>query len=270
MMSLPQYQCPICHTSMSIIDKSLTCANNHQFDYAKEGYVHLLPVQLKKSLNPGDDKNMVLARRKFLQLGHYEFLREALLKTLSEKCNSVIIDLGCGEGYYTNYIETELSNSQVYGVDISKDAVKYASKRNKQVHYSVATNAHTPFASSYANVILNVFAPLVGQECHRILAKDGYILSANPGPNHLFELKQVIYNTPEHHQPPTPPEGFQTSIEHTIEKTISLEQASDIENLLKMTPFGWKITKDKKQKLLLELPFTVTLSFVISEFIPNV
>lgn len=263
----PEYTCPICQHTMILDNKTLTCESGHSFDYAKEGYVHLLPVQLKKSLNPGDDKNMVIARREFLQQGYYDFLRAKLLAEVTEHPNANVLDLGCGEGFYTNHIQTQLTASKIYGVDISKDAVKYAAKRNKNAHYSVATNAHTPFSDQQFELIINIFAPLVGKECQRILKNGGRILSVAPAAEHLIELKRVIYDTPEHHQTATPPEGFKLAGSTNIQQTIEIDNEKDIHNLLTMTPFGWKITEDKTLSLLAKLPFKLTLDFTLNEFI---
>lgn len=264
----PNYECPICQAAMSKTDNTLACENNHRFDYAKEGYVNLLPVQFKKSLHPGDDKAMVLARRRFLELDHYDFLRQALLEQIQEYKAESIVDLGCGEGYYTSYLAQSLANSQVYGVDISKDAIRYSAKRSKQVQYCVATNSRTPFSDEQFNLILNVFAPLVGKECARILASDGVIISAAPGSKHLLELKQAIYDQVELHQEASAPEGFKLAKTTNISNQITLQTSDEINDLLTMTPFGWKIVPEKKEKLLSNQSFTVTLSFDINVFEP--
>jgi 23S rRNA (guanine745-N1)-methyltransferase len=274
MIKTPEFNCPICFTKLQKTGNSLVCDNKHMFDYAKEGYVNLLPVQLKNSLQPGDDKNMVLARREFLLLGHYDFLRQALVKTLLSLTKKTlphnnIIDLGCGEGYYTDFIQSQTPETNVYGVDISKSAVKYAAKRNKQVHYCVATNSHVPFADDFSDLIVNVFAPLIGKECQRILSPQGKILSVSPGPKHLIELKQVIYDTPELHDAATPPEGFELADIQQITQQVTLANPKDVENLLTMTPFGWKISEQNKQKLLSKLPFQLTLSFSLNQFVPT-
>lgn len=267
MTKLPQFSCPICFTQLLKTDNSLVCENKHMFDYAKEGYINLLPVQLKNSLQPGDDKNMVLARRAFLSLGHYDFLRQALVKSLLTLPHNNIIDLGCGEGYYTDSIQSQVVETNVYGVDISKSAVKYAAKRNKQVHYCVATNSHTPFSDNFSDLIVNVFAPLVGKECQRVLTEQGRILSVSPGAKHLIELKRIIYDTPQLHDAATPPDGFELAVQHDIEQVIVLDNKGDIENLLTMTPFGWKISEQNKQSLLSQLPFQLTLSFTLNQFV---
>lgn len=266
MTKLPEFSCPICATKLLKIDNSLVCENKHMFDYAKEGYINLLPVQLKNSLQPGDDKNMVLSRREFLLLGHYDFLRQAIVHTLLTLAHRNIVDLGCGEGYYTDCIQSQVIDTNVYGVDISKSAVKYAAKRNKQVHYCVATNSHTPFADNFSDIIINVFAPLVGKECQRILTEQGRILSVSPGAKHLIELKEIIYDTAQLHDAATPPDGFELADKQDIEQTIILDKQTDIENLLTMTPFGWKISEQNKQRLLSQLPFQLTLSFTLNQF----
>lgn len=267
MIKTPEFNCPICLNPLHKSANSLVCDNKHMFDYAKEGYVNLLPVQLKNSLQPGDDKNMVLARREFLLLGHYDFLRQALVKTLLSLPHNNIIDLGCGEGYYTDFIQNQTLEANVYGVDISKSAVKYAAKRNKQVHYCVATNSHVPFSDGFSDLIVNVFAPLIGKECARVLAPQGRILSVSPGAKHLIELKQYIYDTPELHDVAKPPEGFELADAQYIEQQVTLSNPTDVENLLTMTPFGWKISEQNKQKLLSELPFQLTLSFSLNQFV---
>lgn len=264
----PNYQCPICQSAMSQIENSVKCDHNHQFDFAKEGYVNLLPVQFKKSLNPGDDKEMVLARRRFLELGHYEFLRLHLLNVITKVSPKTIVDLGCGEGYYTSFIALESGAKEVYGVDISKDAIKYSAKRSKLVHYSVATNSRTPFADEQFDVILNVFAPLVGKECKRILNEQGLIISAAPGEQHLLELKQAIYDQVELHDAAKVPDGFKLQSSENISQTVTLKSNDEVIDLLNMTPFGWKIVPEKKQTLLENKTFSVTLSFDINIFEP--
>ena len=71
------YSCPLCHAPLSRSDNHYSCPQRHQFDLAKEGYVNLLPVQFKRSRDPGDSAEMMQARRAFLDAGHYRPLRRA-------------------------------------------------------------------------------------------------------------------------------------------------------------------------------------------------
>ena len=53
------YSCPLCHAPLSRSDNHYSCPQRHQFDLAKEGYVNLLPVQFKRSRDPGDSAEMM-------------------------------------------------------------------------------------------------------------------------------------------------------------------------------------------------------------------
>ena len=76
------FSCPLCHQPLSREKNSYICPQRHQFDMAKEGYVNLLPVQHKRSRDPGDSAEMMQARRAFLDAGHYQPLRDAIVAQL--------------------------------------------------------------------------------------------------------------------------------------------------------------------------------------------
>jgi len=61
--------CPIDGKRLESREKQLVCENGHVFDVARQGYVNLLPVQHKRTKDPGDSKEMVLARAQFLNTG---------------------------------------------------------------------------------------------------------------------------------------------------------------------------------------------------------
>lgn len=82
------FSCPLCHQPLTQANNSFVCPGRHQFDVAKEGYVNLLPVQHKRSRDPGDSAEMMQARRAFLDAGHYQPLRDAIVNVLKEKSNS--------------------------------------------------------------------------------------------------------------------------------------------------------------------------------------
>ena len=114
------------------VKNSLRCFSGHSFDKSKDGYVNLL---MKNAANKrhGDDKLMVLARKNFLDKGYYSTLRENIAKVLGS--NNLVLDSGCGEGYYTSHFA---ENNTVFGIDISKDALKFAAKRCKKATFAVA------------------------------------------------------------------------------------------------------------------------------------
>lgn len=263
------YHCPLCGKSLSQTKNSLQCENRHQFDFAKEGYVNLLPVQNKKSKQPGDNLEMVQARRAFFATQHYDFFRQAITDIILSVSPKTVIDLGCGEGFYTQAFAKKLPEStQVYGVDISKSAIKYAAKRDKEVNFSVASIKQAPFANHCADVLVSIFAPIFADELARLCHKSGKVIIASPGPRHLYELKKHIYDSVNLHDPISCPAGFR------LKKQTLLEQVQEIpthtiNHLIMMTPFAWKF-KPEHYESLNEQPYhQVTLSFYLSEFEPN-
>jgi 23S rRNA (guanine745-N1)-methyltransferase len=260
------YRCPLCDEPLLLNEKSLQCQNRHQFDFAKEGYINLLPVQNKNSKQPGDNLEMVQARRAFFATEHYDFLKHAIAERICAAKPLSVIDLGCGEGFYTQAFAKQLPDTaQVYGVDISKSAVKYAAKRYKHVNFSVASIKQAPFESHTADVLVSIFAPIFADELHRLCHDNGTVIIVSPGPKHLFELKTRIYNEVKLHEPVSCPTGFEQIKQTHLEQHQTLP-TSVIEHLIKMTPFAWKFKPSHYQKLNEMDEHDVTLSFYISEF----
>lgn len=269
------YLCPICARPLSAQDKSLVCERRHQFDLAKEGYVNLLPVQNKKSKNPGDNKEMMQARREFLDQGFYQ--------SLSDKVNSIaqqaliavntptILDLGCGEGYYTHRLAQAVATlndanttPQIAGLDISKSAIRYAAKRYKTISFCVASAYNTPFADASQDLVTRIYAPSQDAELARIIKVGGYLLTVTPAAEHLFELKQKIYQTPEKHDMTIEEiAGFEVVEQQRLTEEITLTQAKDSKNLLEMTPLAWKMNDEQKAQLY-ATDLTLTLDFNIT------
>src|SRR5690606_39275610 len=124
--------CPVCREALALEGKTWRCkSNNHSYDIAKQGYVNLHVVQHKHSKNPGDTPESVQARRSFLSAGFYAPLQQAVVAKIRELRIENLLDIGCGEGYYTNAMEAEAI--QVVGVDIAKTAVQVAAKLNQNV-----------------------------------------------------------------------------------------------------------------------------------------
>lgn len=250
------YLCPICAQPLQQQEKSFCCDKRHQFDQAKEGYVNLLPVQKKSSKNPGDNKEMMQARREFLDQGFYQPLSDRVNQiaqnALGELTTPHILDLGCGEGYYTNRLANSLNSVkyQCYGLDISKSAIRYAAKRYKNIRFCVASAYDTPFADASLDLITRIYAPSQNSELKRLIKPGGHLLTVTPASNHLFELKQKIYQNPEKHSmTPELIEGFELIRQERLTEMLCLSDATDCRNLLEMTPFAWKMSDEQKAEL---------------------
>ncbi len=134
--------CPICGAVLERQEKAWQCQNRHSFDIARQGYVNLLPVQQKRSLQPGDTREQVLSRREFLEGGFYEPIVKALCE-LAGGCSGPVLDAGCGEGYYSTRL-AEALGAELIGLDISKEAVRCAAAKYKSALWLCASAARLP------------------------------------------------------------------------------------------------------------------------------
>ncbi len=248
--------CPICGGKLEKGEKGYVCSEGHGFDLASEGYVHLLPANRKHSKLPGDDKNMVRARNRFLSGGYYEPLRQTLAALALELApdKPVILDSGCGEGWYTEGIyhafENEGKAPLVAGIDISKEAVRLAAKRLKSAEFAVASAYHLPLADECADFILNCFSPLCVSEFLRVLKTGGIFVYVVPAPRHLWELKCAVYDKPyENERVSADYEGFELIKTVTVDGSIALPDRQTISDLFTMTPYFWKTPKEGSARL---------------------
>lgn len=267
-MNAPQYTCPLCSLALVKHDNAFRCKNKHSYDQAKENYLNLLPVQFKHSKNPGDNKAMVNARRAFLEQGYYQPLVERLLALYQQKVISetespaVILDAGCGEGYYTH--QHKYGNNAVYGVDIAKEAIKKAGKKYQQCHFSVATLSKLPFNDDFFSWIISVYAPILEQEFTRVLMPGGFLLTVTPAKQHLMQLKEYIYNdAKEHNEDKLPIEHLTLIHQENVTYPMTLKSGQDTINLLSMTPFAFKASPNVIEKLTAKGNFTCQADFLI-------
>ena len=250
------FRCPICGEPLTREERSYTCPRRHSYDIAKEGYTHLLPANLKHSTAPGDDKGMAAARRDFLSRGYYAPLLDALCREINARCGDTpsVLDVGCGEGYYTAGIHHALlaegKTPRTAGTDISKAILRLAAKREKAVEFAVASSARLPVENASVDVLLNCFSPLFPEEFRRVLKPGGYFFYVVPAAEHLWELKQVLYDAPyPNEEKETPYEGFAYEAIVPVESTIHLENQADIHALFQMTPYYWKTPKSGAERL---------------------
>ena len=195
--------CPIDGDALVSSSRQLTCKNGHTFDMARQGYVNLLPVQHKRSKQPGDSKAMVVARYRFLDSGIYQPIAERLCETvytqICDKNEVCLLDAGCGEGYYFDFLYNSLAMKpgatklSFIGLDISKEAIIQSTKRNKRISWIVGTNRQPPIRDESVDIILCLFGFFSADGFNKILKPGGRIILVDPGPEHLKELREIIY-----------------------------------------------------------------------------
>lgn len=247
--------CPVCGNDLDISENSYICRNNHCFDIAKSGYVNLLLSKHSGKSIHGDNKLMLQARRNFLEKGYYSLLRDELCAIVKRNFSGgVILDAGCGEGYYTSAVYEALRQAEVpvdiYGIDISKIAVEMAAKRKKNITYSTASVFHIPVHDNGCDMTITLFAPYCGEEFRRVLVPGGILIMAIPSKDHLWEMKQAIYDIPYKNQVnPYELDGFRLVEKKHITYRAALGSREDIQSLFAMTPYYYRTAVGQKERL---------------------
>lgn len=242
--------CPLCGGPLARQEHRAVCPQGHSFDVARQGYVHLLPVNKMHAKLPGDSREMVESRRRFLEAGYYEPFRQALCRLAAECASQLgspageglaLCDAGCGEGYYTAGLREALPRARVCGFDISKLAVKAAAGRHKGIPFAVASSFAIPLGAGSVHLLTDVFSPLAQAEFARVVKPGGFFLYAVPGERHLYGLKEILYEAPyENPHRETAYEGFRFVRREQVRDVISLPDGEAAMDLFAMTPYYWK------------------------------
>ena len=243
--------CPVCGQPLTRLEHSWQCGSRHSFDIARQGYVNLLTVDRKHARHPGDTRDQVAARKEFLDGGFYGPIVEALRAMIVPLAPRAVLDAGCGEGYYLTQLQQSLPRTEFAGVDISKDAVRYAAVRNKNALWLTATAAALPFPCGSFDGVLSMFALTAEQEFARVLTPGGWFLQVLAGPDHLLGLKSIIYPELLRKEKQLHPAlaGFRPADSHTLEFSFTLDEPRQVQNLLSMTPHFWRISKEGAARL---------------------
>lgn len=269
------FVCPLCQSTFKQINNTQICTNNHHFDIAKEGYLNLLPVQAKSSKNPGDSQSMMMARRNFLATSGYLPLAEKVAEVSAQYLAGIpkdahILDLGCGEGYYTNIIAQRLPQHIVNGLDIAKVAIRYAAKRYTAIDFCVASAYQVPLLSNSLDLLVRIYAPSKDEELLRLIKQSGYLITVTPAPRHLYQLREIIYdNVNAHAQANDAMPGFNKVQQQSLNYKLKICDQQQLQDLINMTPFAWKFTPEKTSQLFAQSSWDIECDFNIEVFQKN-
>ncbi|UTF60178.1 putative RNA methyltransferase [Gilvimarinus sp. DA14] len=245
------YLCPVCKTPLEKQASTWVCENRHSFDIAKKGYVNLLLSHKMKSKSPGDSKMMIQARQAFLSAGYYQPLANAVVKLAREYGLQRMLDAGCGEGYYT--AELARSGVQMAGLDISKDGIQAACKRDKSIDWCIGSVNDLPYLSGYFDGVLSVFCRVDDAEFQRVVRPGGVVVFVGPGDNHLPNLRAGLYETVRPYEKSKQADylpSFEPLADVSINFPVRLDSSEQVHNLLCMTPHYWSTNPAQQQRLL--------------------
>lgn len=247
------FKCPICSQMLLEEKTRYVCQQGHSFDIARQGYVNLLLPHHTGSKSPGDNKEMIIARRNFLNQGYYQVFSDRVNAIVSQIALDrrsdepfAILDAGCGEGYYTWRLKHHLDSLPtigpfvIYGIDVSKAAIRYAAKKNREIYFAVGSVYRLPILENSMDCIICLFAPRDEEKFKAVLKTHGTLIVAAPGENHLYSLRKTLYGTAEPigERGTVQDEEFTLINEINVAYDIYLKTNEDLMNLFSMTPYS--------------------------------
>ncbi len=248
--SATAFACPICQENLTLLETSFKCCNLHSFDLAKFGYVNLAP-QIKQSANY--DKENFQNRQQILEAGFYQAILDSVSDLLANsETSTTVLDIGCGEGFYSRKLQESHSEKTFYAFDISKDSVQIAAKSepNWAVNWFVGDLARLPIKDASMDILLDIFSPANYGEFRRVLSKDGILIKVIPTKNHLKEIRQKIQDqlTTKDYSNQDIKNHFQEHFSIQSSQTASLTKSITAEQrqaLLSMTPLLFHVDQSK-------------------------
>lgn len=258
--------CPMDGLPLAAHTSALRCGNGHSFDRAREGYWNLLVAQHKASRDPGDGKEMVAARRRFLEAGHFAPIAAAVFEQivrLAAQANPAaaftVADAGCGEGYYLDRLaglamaSADTGCLELAGYDVSKWAVQAAARRTSAITWLVANSRNPPFATGSVRLLVCLFGFPVWEGFKSVQSPGDRLLLVDPGPDHLMELRQIIYPTVARSPPQSltrgEAAGYALERQDAVRFEIALDGPQAIQDLVAMTPHAFRMAEAGRDAL---------------------
>ena len=263
----PVFACPACGAPLTRSGPATSCPAGHSYDVAREGYVNLLLAQHRHSKDPGYSKEMIAGRRDFFDAGHYQPLADDVARLvldhlpsplLDDRRGAVVLDAGCGEGYYLRRLRALAADhaagrdARLHGIDISKHGIRVAARRDPAGQYAVAAIHRMPVLPASVDLVLTHFSPVSAEDFRRVLRPGGVVVVSGPGPRHLFSFKELLYDRPAEHEQADPlagQDGLALVETRRIRHPLRLRGSAEVTNLLAMTPFFWSVDAAAQARL---------------------
>lgn len=236
---LPVLCCPTCRGPLQRIDRSVVCPQHHRFDLARQGYLNLLGQAPPPH---ADNADMVAARLRFLEAGHYAPIVTAVSKLAAQlPADSVWLEAGAGPGWYLQHLLTEHPGAVGLASDISVAAVRRAAKAHPRLAAIVSdTWQPWPLRSQSVDLVLAIFAPRNVEEFARVLRPGGLLMIVTPEPAHLASLRTAhgllkIDAAKPDRLAASMSQGFTSTGSVTVRRDLQLT-ADDVRDVIAMGP----------------------------------
>lgn len=250
--------CPVCGRPLWLFEESgrtIKCDSNHSFDIARQGYINLYRG---KPLNEYS-KESFAERQIILEKGMYAHILGEICAFLETVPGArILLDAGCGEGYYSREIAAKFGDAmQIYGADLSRDSVQLAATTGNRlggaagdIKWLVADIGKLPVQDGSMDLILDIFTSANYQEFKRILKDEGFLIKVIPGENHVCQLRDAAKSQLFHKEykqrrgADVFAQEFDVVERKVVTKTFSVnEEERDI--FIRMTPLLFAVDKTK-------------------------
>lgn len=254
-------KCPICHNNIKLIENTIRCTNNHNYDIAKKGYVNLL----NKRAEHFYDKEMFEDRNVLSNVGFFDNLINCIEQTIKDNYiideDTILLDLGCGAGMITNKIKNALKLN-TYGVDISKDAINKAASDFEDIIWMVGDISKLPFKENSVDIMINILSPINYNQVKKILKREGILIKVIPNSEYLKEIREYCGLN----------EYSNEEVFNLLDKNMNIIDTkdiiykfnilqNDIKYLINMTPLTNKLNKNIINELLNMKNIDITCNF---------
>lgn len=254
--------CPVCGASLNGVDKRLKCPKGHSWDINRKGFVNLL----SRPHETYYDEALFAARSRIFQAGFYEPLAKELLKRL--KAGSYVLDAGCGEGYYLDWLAHRMELVGC-GMDISRPAIQQAACHESPQLWLVGDVTRLPFASHSLDAILDILTPASYQAFWQVLKPEGVLLKVYPGSRYLKEIREAmglpLYEEGAVEAYATKNAKLLERVEICVTQPVTPEQYRDF---VFMTPLTQRMSPEEKEALAAKPAKDMTLHLILAVLAP--
>ncbi|TSE01913.1 methyltransferase domain-containing protein [Skermania sp. ID1734] len=264
-------ECPVCRSSIDLDSGALLCVRGHSFDVARQGYVSLSVGAPKFS---GDTADMLAARGRFLDSGHFAPITAAILDATGSP--STVLEVGAGTGHYVAAVLDARPDAVGIGIDVAKPAGRRLARMHPRLAAVVADGwQRLPLRDNSIDVALSIFAPRNTAEIRRVLTSEGTFVVVTPTPRHLAELidplGMVAVDTNKAARlSETMSATFERCERRLIEHAVQLDHGA-VDDVVAMGPSAFHMSPGERAERIARLPnpVTVTVSVVLQTYRPR-
>jgi 23S rRNA (guanine745-N1)-methyltransferase len=272
MLQEARLSCPVrgCALPLAAASGGVACERGHRFDRARGGSLNLLQPDQRRSREPGDTAEAVVARERLAERGLDRALRITLQELVADQAldaSAALLELGCGVGTLLQDLAA-VTDAERFGMDLSAPAARAAARRARPATCLVANaDYRLPFLTASLTLALSIKAPRPLGELARILRPGGRLLLGLPTRDDLLELRAATAGAGLARDPL---EVCLASlpVELVAEQRLEVRErwrlaASDLQDLLAISYRGQRLSESRRAAQVADLDVTLGTHLLI-------